>query len=351
MARAVLEAVRIVGLSVCVPKRAVDNLDVSEQERPARERLVRNIGIRFRRVCDGGMIFSDLAERATQDLLQGVGWDKSTVDAYIFVHQSPEYVIPSTSIICQHRVGFPHTTLAFDINLGCSGYPYGLYTVGSMLKANGLKRAIVVIGDQAGSIGSEDGGREILFGDGASATALEFDASAPPMYFEGFSDGAGFKAIYIPDGGRRNPLTPMSIVPRMAPDGVVRTGTDVALDGPAIMNFSTKVAPESVRSICEFAGLSLDQVDYFVFHQANMMINKLIRSKLKLEEARVPTSLHDYGNTSSASIPVSLVHQARDAFTKPGTRFIFCGFGIGLSWASLLIETSPDTYCSEIIEA
>jgi 3-oxoacyl-[acyl-carrier-protein] synthase-3 len=81
-----------------------------------------------------------------------------------------------------------------------------------------------------------------------------------------------------------------------------------------------------------------------------MMINKLIRSKLKLEEARVPSSLHDYGNTSSASIPVSLVHQVRDAFMKPGTRFVFCGFGIGLSWASLLIETSADTYCSEIIE-
>ena len=350
MARAKIDNARFVGLSVVVPKKTIDNLAVPESELPARDRLVRNIGIRFRRLVSDGKIFSDLAEAAVLDLLKGVDWDKSSVDALIFVHQSPEYIIPSTAIVCQHRLGLPKTTLAFDINLGCSGYPYGLYTAACMLNKNGVRRAIVVIGDQAGSEGAADSGREILFGDAATATALEFDETAPPMYFEGFSDGEGYKAIYIPDGGRRNPLTPRSIVPQMCDDGIIRTPTDVSLDGPAIMNFSITVAPEAVRSICEFSGVDISEVGSFAFHQANKMINETIRKKLKIEPERVPVSLYDYGNTSSASIPVSMVHQHRDKFLSPGNKMLFCGFGIGLSWASLLMESMPNTYCSKVIE-
>jgi len=250
--------VRFAGLSICVPKRIKDNLDVPESDLKMRERLVRNIGIRYRRLCSEGKVFSDLAEHAVEDLLEKIGWDKSTVDAYIWVTQSPDYIIPATSIVSQHRVGLPKSTLAFDINLGCSGYPYGLYTAGCMLGPEKIKRAVVVIGDQSGSEGSADSGREILFGDAATATALEYDESAPPMYFEGFSDGAGYKAIIIPDGGRRSPVRPESLIPTPGADGVIRTGVDVSLDGPAILNFSTAVGPDAVRSICDFAGVPLE---------------------------------------------------------------------------------------------
>lgn len=350
MARSVLKGVRIAGLSVCVPKEIIDNLDVIESEKQQRERLVRNIGIRYRRICEEGMIFSDLAEAATKDLLKGVGWDKSTIDAYIFVTQSPEYIIPSTSIVCQHRVGLPKSVLAFDINLGCSGYPYGIYTVGRMLGTNGIKRAIVVVGDQSASRGAKDNGREILFGDACSATALEFDESAPDIYFEGCSDGSGYKAIYVPCGGKRNPVEPESLVPTMCEDGVIRKGVDVALDGPAILNFSIDVAPPAVQSICEYSGVPLDDVNYLIFHQANKMINDTIRRKLKRTAEQVPESLYDYGNTSSTSIPMTVAYRTREQFTTPGTKFIFCGFGIGLSWATMLIETTPNTYCSTVIE-
>lgn len=350
MARSVLKGVRIAGLSVCVPKEIIDNLDVVEQEAVSRERLVRHIGIRYRRICEDGVIFSDLAVAATNDLLKGVGWDKSTVEAYIFVTQSPEYIIPSTSIVCQHRVGLPKSVLAFDINLGCSGYPYGIYTVGRMLGAQGLKRAIVVVGDQSASRGAKDSGREILFGDACSATALEFDENAPDIYFEGFSDGSGYKAIYVPCGGKRNPVRPESLEPTMCEDGVIRKGIDVALDGPAILNFSIDVAPPAVQSICDFAGVPLDNVNHMIFHQANKMINDTIRRKLKRTLEQVPESLYDYGNTSSTSIPVTLIHRTRDQFMTPGTKFILCGFGIGLSWSTLLMETTPNTYCSTIFE-
>ncbi|MBV8061203.1 MAG: ketoacyl-ACP synthase III [Alphaproteobacteria bacterium] len=350
MARSVLKGVRIAGLSVCVPKTVIDNLEVPPEEQQSRDRLVRNIGIRYRRICEEGIIFSDLAEAATNDVLAGVGWHKSTVDDYIFVTQSPEYIMPSRSIVCQHRVGLPKTTLAFDINLGCSGYPYGLYTVGRMLGAHGLKRAVVVVGDQSASRGAKDSGREILFGDACSATALEFDETAPDIFFEGFSDGSGYKAIYVPDGGHRNPLTPYSLIPTECADGVIRKGIDVSLDGPAILNFSIEVAPAAVHSICEFSGVALDSVDRLIFHQANKMINDTIRRKLKRTPEQVPESLYDYGNTSSTSVPTTIVYRAREQFLTPGTKFILCGFGIGLSWATMLVETTPNTYCSTIFE-
>jgi 3-oxoacyl-[acyl-carrier-protein] synthase-3 len=350
MARSIIRGVRFAGLSVCVPHRIKDNLDVPESELKMRERLVRNIGIRNRRLCSDGKIFSDLAERAVEDLLQALNWDKSTIDAYIWVTQSPDYIIPATSIVSQARVGLPKTTMAFDINLGCSGYPYGLYTAACMIGPERIKRAICVIGDQSGSEGSPDSGREILFGDAATATALEFDESAPPMYFEGFSDGSGYKAIIIPDGGRKSPVRAESLIPTPGEDGVIRTGVDVTLDGPAILNFSTAVAPDAVNRICEYSGVPLDQVDGVILHQANRMINETIRRKLGLPPERVPESLNDFGNTSSASIPVTLVHRSRDRFLEAGSKWALCGFGIGLSWATLLVESPPGVYCSRIIE-
>ena len=350
MARSILQGVRLAGLSICVPKRIKDNLDVPETELKMRERLVRNIGIYKRRLCSEGKVFSDLAEHAVEDLITNLGWDKSTIDAYIWVTQSPDYIIPATSIVSQHRVGLPKTTMAFDINLGCSGYPYGLYVAGCMLGADKIKRAIVVIGDQSGSEGSPDSGREILFGDAATATALEFDETAPPMYFEGFSDGSGYKAIIIPDGGRRSPVRAESLIPTPGEDGVIRTGVDVTLDGPAILNFSTAVAPDAVRRMCEFSGVPLDQVDGVILHQANRMINETIRRKLGLPPEKVPESLSDYGNTSSASIPVTLGHRSRERFIEAGSKWVLCGFGIGLSWATLLVESSPGVYCSPMLE-
>ena len=350
MARATLRNVRLSGLSVAVPRRTIDNLQVSESERSHRERLVRNIGIRYRRICESGQIFSDLGQAATEDVLKGVGWDKSTVDAYIWVTQSPEYVIPATSIVVQDRVGLAKSTIAFDINLGCSGYPYGLYVVGSMLAREGIKRAIVVVGDQSASDGSEDSGREILFSDAASATALEYDESAPPMYFEGFSDGSGYEAIIVPHGGRRNPFRAESLIAAAGPDGVIRSPIDVALNGPAILNFSINVAPAAIQSVSDYSGIDVGSIDHVILHQANRMINETIRRKLNMSSDKVPESLFDYGNTSSASIPVTIVHRAREAFKQTGTKWIMCGFGIGLSWASIVVETAKNTYCSPVIE-
>ena len=323
MAFSQIHQVALRGVVSVVPSKRVDNLDVAQTARSARERLVRNIGIRYRRVCPPGMIFSDLALHAAQRLLEGLGWDR--VDALILVTQSPEYPIPSTAILLQDRLGLERSTLAFDVNLGCSGYPYGLFLAASMLRQGGLQRAIAIIGDQSASQGAADEGREILFGDAASATALEWDANAPPMSFEGFSEGAGFRAIHIPHGGRRRPMSADSFIPSVCEDGVTRLGADVWLDGPAILNFSTREAPAAVQSLLNRTERSIEQVDYFFFHQANRMINETIRKKLRLPEEKSPTTLEQYGNTSSASIPITMSAAAHQRLQEGACTSLMCG--------------------------
>lgn len=349
MTKAVLKNVRIAGLTSCVPRTIANNLDCRPEERSARERLVRNIGITTRHVCRNGQVFSDLAQKAVVDLLAGVGWKPEEVDALICVTQSPDYPIPATAIVMQDRLGLPKTTLAFDVNLGCSGYPYGLFIVGSMVSAGKLRKAILVVGDQSSVADTEDQGHLVLFGDAATATALVYDEAASDMYFDGYSDGKGYRAIIIPHGGKKHPTTPQSFERVAGPDGVVRAGVECILDGPAILNFSTAVGPVALRDVCEFAGTDIEQVDYFVLHQANKIINETIRKKLRMPEEKFPLTLPDYGNTSSASIPVTITARTREQFAAPGKTFVMCGFGIGLSWASMLVRTS-ECFCPPMIE-
>jgi 3-oxoacyl-[acyl-carrier-protein] synthase-3 len=349
MARALLKHVRIAGLTSCVPATVADNLNCKPEDLQARERLVRNIGIKTRRVCAPGQVFSDLAQKAVEDLIAGLGWQRDEIDAFVCVTQSPDYPIPATSIVMQDRLGLSKSTLAFDVNLGCSGYPYGLFIVGSMLSAGKLRRAVVVIGDQSAVLETEDQGHLVLFGDAATATALEYDEAAPDIHFDGYSDGSGYKAIMIPHGGKKHPLTMGSFDRKAGPDGVVRAGVEVILDGPAILNFSTAVAPVALRDICEFAGVPIEQIDYFVLHQANRIINETIRKKLRLPEEKFPGTLSDFGNTSSASIPVTITARTREDFSRPGKTFVLCGFGIGLSWATMLVRTT-ECFCPPMIE-
>src|SRR6476661_8312126 len=189
MAAVTLERVRIRGLVSCVPKSRISNLDCPEEKRSERERLVRNIGILHRRICYPWVYFSDLAKTAAEHVLEAVGWKREDVDALIVVTQSPDYPIPATAIILQDRLKLKHTTIAYDINLGCSGYPFGLYTLGSMLSSGGIKRALLLVGDRCASL------NDPLFSDCGTATALEFDPDAPAMHFDMNSDGSGYRAI------------------------------------------------------------------------------------------------------------------------------------------------------------
>jgi 3-oxoacyl-[acyl-carrier-protein] synthase-3 len=338
MVQAVLRNVRFRGLTTCVPRTIASNLDCPPEKKPERERLVRNIGIRTRRVCEPGQVFSDLALVAAENLIAGLQWKKDEIDALIVVTQSPDYLIPATAIILQDRLGLSRNTMAFDVNLGCSGYPYGLYLLGSMLSAGRIRRGLLLVGDKSSNPGSLDNGLLSLFGDAATATALEYDESATPMYFQMHSDGSGYKAIIIPAGGQRIPMRPEHLERLPSEDGIARKGTDVVLDGPAILNFSIREVPPVVTSLLGASGNLPADIDYFLFHQANRMINETIRKKLDLPEHKVPSSLSDFGNTSSASVPLTMTVRLGEILGNSSHRILMSGFGVGLSWASCIVD-------------
>ena len=338
MALAVLRNVRFKGLTSCVPRSVVSNLDCAPEKKAERERLVRNIGINTRRVCATDQYFSDFALKAADELLLGLKWQKHEIDALIVVTQSPDYPIPSTAIILQDRLGLPQTTIAFDINLGCSGYPYGLFVLGSMISAGQIKKGILLVGDRSSNPGSLDNGLLSLFSDAATATALQYDESAAPIYFDMGSDGSGYRAIIIPAGGQRVPVQAHHLERLPSDDGISRKGTDVILDGPAILNFSIRVVPPVVKALVESSAYPMDTIDFFVFHQANRMINETIRKKLGLPDEKVPSSLHDFGNTSSASVPITMTVRLRAVLATAPRRLLLCGFGVGLSWSSCILD-------------
>ena len=333
MGLSTLRHVRFAGMSSCVPKRVLSNIDDCPPSlQSERARLIRNIGIETRRICPEWQYFSDLAFNAAERLLADLKWERNEVDALIVITQSPDYLIPSTAIILQDRLGLSNATIAYDVNLGCSAYPFGLHLLGNMISAGSIKKALLLVGDKCATV------RDPLFSDAGTATALEYSANAPPMYFDLNSDGAGYKAIMLPVGGHREPYAYYHGIPSRDEHGQMHWPNDLILDGPAVLSFSTQKVPPAVESSVAYAGLKLDDVDYFVFHQANRMINETIRKKLRLTEDRVPSTLKEFGNTSGASIPVTMTTRLRDAMEAEKKKLLLCGFGIGLSWGTCILD-------------
>ncbi len=334
MATSAINNVHFAGVATCVPKRILCNLtDCRPQIRAERERLVRNIGIQTRRITQPWQCFSDLAFDATEALLEKLQWRREEIDALIVVSQSPDYPMPATAIILQDRLELPHSTIAFDVNLGCSGYPFGLHLLSSMIAAGGIKKGLLLVGDRCASYDDP------IFSDSGTATALEFREGAPPMYFDLNSDGSGHKAIILPAGGHREPLGIQHLMPyREDENDRWHYSSELQLDGTAVLSFSTQRVPPAVEKLLAYAGKPKDEVDYFVFHQANRMINETIRKKLGLPVEKVPSTLHDFGNTSGASLPLTMTARIGGALTQGRHSVLLSGFGIGLSWGTCLLE-------------
>ncbi|MDR2364476.1 MAG: ketoacyl-ACP synthase III [Zoogloeaceae bacterium] len=294
---------------------------------------MRNIGIEFRRLCPEWQCFSDLALVAAEALLEKLQWRREDVDALIVVTQSPDYLIPATAIILQDRLGLSQATVAFDVNLGCSGYPFGINILGSMIAAGGVRKGLLLVGDRCARL------EDPIFSDAGTATALEFDAAAPPMYFDLNSDGSGYRAIILPIGGHREPVGVQHLLPwREDENDHWHYKTELQLDGPAVLSFSTQRVPPAVEKLLAYANVAKEDVDYFIFHQANRMINETIRKKLGLPEARVPSTLRDFGNTSGASLPVTMTARIHAELAEGKKRLLLSGFGIGLSWGGAILE-------------
>lgn len=327
--------VKIAGISACVPSASESNYDYDWISETERKMLVKTTGIENRRVAPPGVTTSDLCFQAAQKLLDELSWHAEDLELLIFVSQSRDYFLPATAIILQDKLGLPKTSIAFDISLGCSGYVYGLSSIMSMMSVSKISKALLMVGDiSTHSLNKKDKSTYPLFGDAGTVTALEFDDKAKPVTFNLQSDGSGYKAIIIEDGGVRNPLCDRSYFEEEIADGIVRSRRNVALEGIDVFNFSLREVAPNIKTMLEYAGESIDDYDYFVLHQGNKLMNNSIRKKLGVDEEKVPYSLKEYGNTSSASIPLTIVDQLSESLTRSSAKIIVSGFGVGLSWGS-----------------
>jgi len=350
MAYLKIKNVAIRGVAACVPKRIEENTDSPLFTADEVEKFNTSVGIERRRCVEKGVCTSDLCFTAAEKLLTELSWAKSEIEALVFVSQSADYRNPATSCILQDRLGLPVTCMTIDISLGCSGYVYGMSVLSSLMSSGNIKKALLLVGDTSSLTSSpEDKSRILLFGDAGTATALEYNEAENEMCFHLASDGSGYQAIMTPDSGFRNRITPESFKMEDFGNGIKRARVHALIDGLEVFSFGISRAPQTVNLLCEHFGIDKENFDYFLFHQANFMMNEKIRKKLKISETKVPYNLRDFGNTSCASIPLLMVTNLKDEITNKKLKLLLCGFGVGLSWGSASINVDK-IVCLDLIE-
>jgi len=334
-----IENVKISGLSACVPKNIDENSRYLLFDDKNYRDFVATTGIERKRKTNTGACFSDLCVVAAEKLIADLNWNKEEISFLIVVTQSQDYILPATSIIIQDRLGLSKECYALDISLGCSGYVYAMSVISSLLSVHKKGKGLLLAGETLGAHSYLDKSVYPLFGEAGTITALEYCDGAKPQLYGFNSDGSGYKAIMRRDGGCRNPVSASSFVPRVYGEGIVHNNLDLFLDGMDVFAFGIKRAPESVNQLLENFELDKETVDFFTFHQANRFMNEQIRKKLKLPPEKVPYSLKDFGNTSSASIPLTLITELKNELETKSLSHIACGFGVGLSWGSVYFNT------------
>lgn len=346
-------AVRAIVTSVPQQERSIDDeIDLFGGNEKQIARLKKTIGLNKRRVVDGHTTAADLCASAARHLMTKSGLMASEVDALICVTQTPDYSQPCNAAVLHGRLGLPQTCAALDVNLGCSGYVYGLWLAHMMVESGGCDTVLLLAGDTISRlVHPRDRAVAPLFGDGGSATLIASASAGAPAWFSLETDGTGRDALIVPAGGFRTPSSAATQSEVTDESGNCRTAEHLFMDGAEVFNFSIKVEPAAVQEIADYAKIDLNTIDHFVFHQANRYILTNIAKRLKLDPAKVPMqTVERYGNQSSASIPSALCGELGHTLTGTGSqRLLLSGFGVGLSWASAILEFRELSVC-ELIE-
>ena len=339
-----IKNVKIVGIATGVPRNIIYTKDCFDcSSNYCVEDFIKSTGIISRRVNDQ-LTTSDLCYAAAEKLIEDIQWDKSEIEALIFVTQGPDYVMPSTACIMQDKLNLKKECYAAEIALGCSGWVYGLSYITSILSSGSIKKALLLVGEAKFPVDFEDP----LQGYAGTATAIEYEKGATGFKFHCGTDGSGYDAIIVPDGGSRNGISEKSFIKEPV-DGKMKNRLQSHMKGMDVFAFAISTIPKSLKKLIEHFDLNISEVDYWVFHQANLQIDEIIRGKLKIPGEKVPYSLHEFGNTSSASIPLTINTQLKGRIENGMTRFICSGFGIGLSWGSVYFETN-NIILSDLVE-
>lgn len=328
---------RIAGVVACVPAQVTDNARFQAQfGAQAVDDVVKMIGVRSRRLADTGTSTRDLCRSAGRRLLDGLGWPADSVDAVVFVSQTPDYRLPATACVLQADLGLPPGCIAFDVNLGCSGYPYALWLGMCMVQTGAARRVLLAVGDTVSKIvDPSDRATALLFGDAGTVTALEATDEASEAHFVLGTDGRGATNLIVPTGAYKDHAAAGD--PRLAQ----RDTACLFMDGGEIFNFTLRAVPPLVGRTQALGNEAQAPHDHYLFHQANLFMLKHLIKKSKLDPDKVPINIEDFGNTSSASIPLLLTTRLAHVLRSGPRKLALFGFGVGYSWASASLTVGP----------
>lgn len=345
-----IENVKISGVAASVPKVVKEIRKLPFYAPGEGDKVVALTKIARSRMVPDGICCSDLCFEAADALLDKLKWNRDEVGALLYVSLSRDYITPSTSALLQDRLRLPKECYCIDIPLACSGYVYGLSNISSLMQSGNIRKALLLVGETTTRLQSPlDKTLWPLHGDAGSATALEFDKEADTMYFHLCTDGARGDSIINVAGGQRHPVTPDDLVMKKAEDGSYRRNIDSVMDGMNVFAFSVSDPPKAVKELCANYSLDMNDLDYLLLHQANKYMDDKIGKKLKIDRDKIPYSLYEYGNTSSTTVPMTIVVGIGTKISDVKAKTVMLGFGSGLSWGAAWVTLDHIT-CLPLIE-
>lgn len=345
------KGVGISALAGAVPSHIIENLkytDFFPQDQV--NEVVEKVGVYERRFADAQTCSSDLCFAAAQKLFSDNDIDRSEIDLLVFISQTQDYRMPATACTLQHRLGLSNSCVAFDINLGCSAFIYGMSVVYSMMQSSGMRKALILDGETRSKVyGPRDRRSAFIFGDGGVAALVERDEKFGETTLSLNSDGSRADLIMIKAGGYRHPSTTETLKERVVDEyGNMRSEEQGYMKGGDVFNFVIREIPRDLKKTLTESGWTVDELDYIVFHQANNFINSYIAKKMKLDVNKIPHTIEKFGNTSSVSVPLTIVSELRGKLEGSKT-LLLSAFGVGMTWASA-VASFVDTKISEIVE-
>lgn len=314
------------GITSVVPSTSIENLDCECEELGLKKikKQIKLTGIERRRILAGEQTASDLATKAADDLLKELKWEKDTIKVIVYVTQAPDLEIPSTALLIQKRLGIGIDCLAFDVNLGCSGYVAGIQIVAGLIHEMG-GRALLLAADGRSDSKRQNAADYLLFGNAGTATAIETKEKHKMMY-QHQSDGSRWQTIHRKLGG------------------------STVMDGNAVFAFTINDVADSIKQTMQHFSINANDIDYFAFHQGQKMIIDNLAEICDIPLEKMLYSLKNFGNTSCASIPLSICDDVRKLKKQQQVRIYLCGFGVGLSWGSSIFKMDT-THILEIHES
>lgn len=309
-----LNGIRMVGVVTCLPKQRFNNeYFASHFSSEQILNVTKSTGVVYRHQVPSGITTADLCVQAASHLLERLGWHAASLDGVVLMTQTPNQALPATACRIHSRLGLSKHAFAFDVNLGCSAYPYGLWLAGSLM-ASGARRILLLAGDTISCIlNPKDRGTALLFGDAGSATAIEQQGDDTWSFLLG-TDGSGADALQVPPGGW------------------------LSMDGSRVFEFTLTEVPKLVQSIDLLHGKSHD---YYLLHQANHLILQHLRRKCGINSEKFPINIDRFGNTSSATLPLLLTSNLRDELIDNRRQLALVGYGVGFSWAAASLPLGP----------